>query len=367
VPHALRAIHRSDGGDFAGAAADVAAIVQLGSAPFAEVALAAYREQRLPEIAAQAPAVGGFHDRFLLALHAIRSLAVLPPWVRTMVEADEAVVRQPGFAELWLILRMFETEALPDPSEVVPGFGMLERSIAQVIERRGQESAILLHVDSVARLYQGRKSEARLVVERGLRLAPRDFSLEIHLATTCLHAGAHEDARAACERAIALQPRSLEAHVTLGDTLVALGRIDDAERLLAAPVFQEEPSGVAKRHRQHGHVWMARYDAVRKVAAADPAQLQVARGHVERARECFDAAAASGVVDVALEQVLCLALLGESLRFGELFQLLAKRPLDAILLDRVAGVLPPELDADAVGALAQFLRTQATALGSRER
>ena len=367
VPLALRAIHRSDGGDFAGAAADVAAIAQLGSAPFAEVALASYRAQRLPEIAATAPTVGGFHDRFLLALHAIRSLELPPPWVRAMVEADEAVVHQPGFAELWLILRMFETEALPERSEVVPGFVMLERSIAQVVERRGQESAILLHVDSVAMLYQGRKSDARLVVERGLRLAPRDFSLQIHLATTCLHAGAHEDARAACARAIALQPRSLEAHVTLGDALVALGRIDDAERLLAAPVFQEEPNGVAKRHRQHGHVWLARYDAVRKAAAADPAQLQVARGHVERARERFDAAAASGVVDVALEQVQCRALLGEKLRFGELFQLLSNRPLDAILLDRVAGILPPELDADAVGALARFLRAQASALGSRER
>jgi serine/threonine protein kinase len=367
VPHALRAIHRSDGGDFAGAAADVAAIAQLGSAPFAEVALAAYREQRLPEVTETSPAVGGFHDRFLLVLHAIRSLDLPPPWVRAMVEADDAVARQPGFAELWLILRMFEAHAVSEFSERVHAFEALERSIAQVQERRQLTSAILLHIDSLSMLSQGRVAEARSVVDRGLALAPRDFSLELQLAAACLRAGALAVARAACERAIVLQPRSLQAHETLSDVLLAEGRIDDAERLLAAPVFAVPPRGVAVRHRQQGLVWLARHDAARSAAAADPSLIAVARGHAERARDSFAAADVLAVVDVALEQVYCRALLGEGFSYAELFALLAEQPLDADLLERAAGVLPASLDAEAIAALASLLRAQAAGLGSRER
>ena len=371
VPLALRAIHRSDGGDFVGAAADVAAIVQLGSAPFAEVALAAYREQRLPDAIAhapEAPAVGGPHDRFLLALHALRRVGPAPSWLPSLLAENDGLDLWPGFAELSLTTHLRHTLRVATEDEQVRGLAEVERQVGRLEGIRGESSALLLHAASIVATYQGRTVAARTAAERAVELAPRDFALRIMAASGALQCGDPAAAEQAARRAIDLQPSSRKAHVVLCRSLVARGAFDDAETLLqSAPVFTDAAGGGDERRQQRGLLLMARSEAERRAAGTDALRLAAATELLRAARAEFQAIAAGGSVDVRLEQIVCGGLLGEPFSTRDLLVLLTRRPVDSVLLEQVARMLPARFgDAD-VEALKNLLLAQAQALGGRRR
>lgn len=369
MPRAVRAVHRLDGGDFAGAATDVAAIVALGDAPFAAGVQQTLAAGQPPQVPAVHPPVGGLHDRCLLVQLVLRQFEELPAWVGPLLEVDDAHRRHDGIAHLWAIVRMAEALQRDEFRNQERRFLTLEEFLVEHATRREAASAILSHVASVTQVFLGRFAAGRAAAEQGLTLAPDDYSLAIQVGTTRLRTGDAEAALSALRRAIELHPNALTAHESACDALLALGRIDEAERLLDAPVFAAPGRATAVRLQQLGLIALARYDvdslAEALAATFDRGRAAAVRAHLARARDHFAAADATGEVDVALERVLCAGLLGEPFSTRDLFELLAQRPIDAALLERAVGILPKSLDAAEVEALVAFLTSQVQALGGR--
>ena len=365
LPLALRAQHRADGGDLALAADDVARVVALGEAPFAERLLAAYRVGQLldpiPTDAAP-PVVGALHDRFLLVLHTLRSPAAPPAWAETLLEVAGSDVAARACAELRLLARM-QREQEREPIDV-HAYERIERECGAWEARHGASALGCLLLINTFNI-QGRHDEAVAQARRGQQLARSDSLFPLLAGAAVLATGDVGQAVPLLQQAIALQPRSAHAHQLLCDALVGADRFDEAERIVESAPYDAGPRGRAQYSLQRGVVRLGRFEQLRRTGGDDPATRAAAEALLRDARAAFAAHRVALAADAVLEEIVCAGLLGESVSVAQMLDLLAGRATDADLLHRVAQLLPDELDAAATVALKRLLEAQAEALGSR--
>jgi len=369
---ALRALHRADGGDLAAAAEDLEQLAASGDAPFAAAAAAAYRRGEIPDAMAQredAPVTGGLGDRFCAVLHAMRSRGARPLWVEQLLERDGALDSRPGFSELHLLLQL---RRIPDASDA-DAMEQVARAARRLQALLGRDSAIC-HLALMNEAWvRFAKSEGLALAERAQQLAPEDFPLFVVGGRIALQAYDWERAAAMLERAVALQPSSLHAAAGLCRALVGAGRFAAAEALLEGEVFAATDDARIQRDILHGvrlyRCALVAHGDVPATGTGTETAPSDWRPFAEQARAAFGRARqAIGDGDpTSIEEVRCEELLGGTFPTAKVLDLLADSPLDADLLQWLAPLLPPSLDADDVTALRRFLLRQAEALGARTR
>lgn len=365
LPLALRAQHRADGGALLLAADDVARVVALGEAPFAERLLAAYRTGQLLEpipTDAAPPVVGALHDRFLLVLHTLRSPDAPPAWAETLLEVAGSDVVARACAELRLLARMqreLERESLD-----VHAFERIEHECLGWEARQGASALGCLLLINAFNI-QGRHDEAVDHARKGQLLACSDSVFPLLQGAAVLAAGDVGQAVPLLQRSIALQPRSAHAHQLLCDALVGADRFDEAERIVESAPYDAGPRGQAQYSLQRGVVHLGRFEQLRRTGGDDPTTRAAAETLLRDARAAFAAYRVALGADAVLEEIVCAGLLGESVSVAQMLDLLAGQATDADLLRRVARLLPDELDAEATAALKRLFESQAEALGSR--
>jgi len=373
VALALRVIHRSDSGDFRGAAEDAARIAAGGTAPFARLAAERYRQDKLPDDLAQgdtAPATGYAADRALAVVHAMRSRGPCPLWAATLLEQDDGLHQHLGFGELHLLLAWRRAYKLGPTDEGLAACEGLQQAVLQLETLRRRPSAIACYVQANALLQRAMFSEALSAATTGMALSPDDFTLAIAAGGAALNRNQFATAERMYRLALKLQPTSVHSHEQLCRTLLASGRLQDAEALLARIPFEESGLGEARHDILMGHLlyeraWLAaRAEAAGAQPAAKPndsdSLWRRALQSFTRARQIFGG-------DSSFEEVMCKGFLEDDAGCAELFQLLAQRPLDSHLIALVTEVLPATLNEQEVDALAQFLLRQIAQLGVRKR
>jgi serine/threonine protein kinase len=372
VALALRAIHRSDGGDLRGAAADLETLAALAASPFATAAAASYRRGESPDAMAagpEAPATGGPGDRFAAVLHAMRSRGARPPWVEHLLERDGALDAHPGFAELHLLLRLRRVEATAD----VVLLERIAREAHRVQALRRRESAICLFVLMNEAVHRVATEDGLALAERAQRLAPEGCPLFVVGGRLALQGYHWARAATMFERAVQLQPASLHAATGLCRALVGMGEYGAAGSLLQTAVFTASPAAVVERDTLTGVMLYRRAALGAEAATASVERGEIGdetwRRHAERAREAFVRvrAAIGGADATSIEELLCDCLLGGTLPTARALELLSESPLDGNLLQLVAEHLHDSVQPADVSALRALLLQQAEALGQRTR
>jgi tetratricopeptide (TPR) repeat protein len=366
----LRVIHRSDGADFAGAAEDAQRIADLGDAPFALTAAMAYRAGHPPDDLAQGeatPACGGANDRFLVALHAMRSTGARPLWLEELLDRDHGLTERIGFAELQLLLQQRRALALEDADLQVRTLERLEREAALLAERRGQPTAISLHVQAGSLILQGRPQEAEAIAARYRQLVPGDACSWNVSGSAAMRCGKPEEAVTMYRQAIKMQPSSLHNHAMLCDAYIETGKFGDAEALLSAVPFATA-SGATTRMDQMGRILFGRALTLR---AAPGSRTEEGEAEIRKlfaaSRDLFRRLRHGTDADPSLEELACEAELGEPFVAARLLALMARRPTDGCMLNHVASLLPATLAETDVDSLRTLLRAQAMVLVGRER
>ena len=374
VSRALRAMHRLDGGDLLGAAADIQYIADRGNAPFAAAAAARHREghRELDGILTdEAPRVGGPDDCFLACIYAMRLADAAPTWIAPMLDGSGAVGER-GFADLRVVRRFHEAFVLPG-DEQVREFQAVLGEVARINGRRGSASGFLLHVRANALLRLGRFAEATEAAALGLQANADDYLFWLASGAAAWRSGRREQALQCLDEAIQRQPSSLRSHRLRNDVLVSLGQFARAEAALANTPWQVSGRGAYWRELQNGlllyeKAWALRHD---ESAAQAPQEERLEAAPSDElfrsAREHFvEANRLVGALH-SLEEVICSCLLGDDVSYAVLFQLAAAQPLDAATLEQVSYLLPATFTTAEVAALSLLFRSQSAALDGRDR
>ncbi|MEZ6036203.1 MAG: protein kinase [Planctomycetota bacterium] len=369
---ALRAMHRSDGGDLAGAAEDLEQLASRGDAPFAAAAAASYRRGELPDVMVQgeeAPVTGGIGDRFAAVLHAMRSRGARPMWVEELLERDDALARYPGFAELHLLLRQRRAYDRAD----LDAIDQVSRDARHTEVRRQHDSAICHQLQMNAAMLRQPSPEDLLLAERAMELAPDGFSLIALGGNLTLKASDWARALGLFQRAAELQPSSPHALDGWCRALIGLGRLDEAEAMLVRPPFAATEDGVFRCKLLEGVIAYHRAqvvrDASRVAAQRGEAPSDAWRALAESAKQHFEAARqlAGDDAETSIEELLCDGMLGAAVPCVQLLELLSESPTNDDLLRQAAPMLPTTMGSEEVKALRTLLLLQADALGPANR
>jgi len=363
VAYTLRAIWRSDGGDLAGAAADMRALASAADAPFAGVAAVVYAEGRLPDEQAASvldDALGGEANRFVIAVHALRGDRL----ARAVAVIGDQPPPLPCHGEVRMLARLARIErdrrrrSLHDTCREV-----LER--VRVLELRFGRTAISANLIANAHVAMRRFGDAALPLADAIHLAPEDYGLRVLAGNVAIRVQDHTSAAVAFAEAFERQPASVSAAEGLFHCALARREFDVAEQRLASVPYSEGLSGTLRRNRSRGLFYYARAMHERAIERDGDGQAGRSLGFARQAKECF-----AGTLRRrhSFAEIACDMLLnpeGEHVR--EMLAAWRRDPADVDQVEHVALLLTGALDEGQVALLTEVLRDLAAALRERGR
>jgi len=150
---------------------------------------------------------------------------VIERQVRSAIgEFSQRAASEPGAGDVVLRLRIRLAQILAQQ-----GRRDAARELLETAADSTATGAAALNVRAFARLELGRREEARADWIALLRIAPRDASPRLHLATLALGERRFDEAERQARAAVALAPRDPAAQNTLAIALDDLGRVAEAE------------------------------------------------------------------------------------------------------------------------------------------
>jgi tetratricopeptide (TPR) repeat protein len=358
----LRAAFRLDHGDAAGARADVAAIAAGTGGPFARALAGHYAALPADAKGAASLSLEGLpeprsrEDRVLAAFHALRPGITAESVARAHALLDDpSLLRYAPALELAIPVALQRTAFADDRSERLALARHAHELALQLEGIYGRPTATTRQFVAAALLVQGHYADAIAPLRTCLELSPWAAGPRINLAHAYARTGDHAAAAACLEEALRLSPHAPEAGVALAELQAERGEFGAALATIAA--LQLPPSARGdRRARLEGRVHLAH-----ALAADRAGDAAAALAAAERAISRLEAAVAAGEAAAQLDLEMSRAVIARDFAdvLPDFLETLARDPLNRVLLENLAHVMPDEMSRDQVDALRAYLRALA--------